>query len=75
VRANPQYKDTMKDGRPAGNGQDSEAISWHVRDRRRPDGRGWTQTTSRTGRRHHDKQTPSRTSRQRDGQANVEERN
>jgi hypothetical protein len=32
--------DTTEDGRPAGNGQDWEAISWHVRDRRRPDGRG-----------------------------------
>ena len=48
---------------------------WHVRDRRRPDGRGWTQTTSPTSRQDHDKQTPLQTSRQRCGQANVEERN
>ena len=42
---------------------------WHVRDRTRPDGRGWTQTTGRTSRQHRgqadntaDNQTKLRTS-------------
>ena len=39
---------------PGENGQDSEAISWHVRERRRPDEQRRTQTTTDNDRRHAD---------------------